>query len=122
MPIVDIRPVVPASRDVPGNAAQRLADAISRVLHAETGRVWVRLAAIPQGSYAENGTTLGDDDLPVFVTVLLADWPEQDARAKQAEALALAVAASLERLPEHVHIEYAPPGRGRNAFGGKLVV
>ncbi|MBL8352797.1 MAG: hypothetical protein JNL87_21080 [Burkholderiaceae bacterium] len=122
MPIVDVRPVVSASRELPGNAAQRLADAIAQVLQAETGRVWVRLTEMPRHDYAENRTILEDDDLPVFVTVLLADWPEQDVRARQAVTLASAVAASLGRLVERVHIEYAPPGRGRIAFGGQLMV
>jgi len=82
----------------------------------------VRMTELPNERYAENGTTVEDNDLPVFVHVLHADWPEEDIRFKEAEALAVAVAASLGRQVEHVHIEYAPPGRGRVAFGGKLVV
>ena len=122
MPIVDVRPVVSASRELPANAARLLAEAISQVLNAEAGRVWVRLAEIPQDRYAEYGTDIEDDDLPGFATVLLADWPEQDLRVGQAEAVAFAVAASLGRQAERVHIEYSPPGRGRVAFGGRLVV
>lgn len=40
-----------------------------------------------------------------------------------AEVLALtqAVAACLGRPPGQVHIQYAPPGSGRQAFGGTLV-
>ena len=122
MPIVDVRPVVSASRKLPDDAAQMLADSISRVLNAKTGTVWVRMTELPSGSYAENEATVEDNDLPVFVQVLHADWPEEDAILQEAEALAAAVAASLGRKVERVHIEYAPPGRGRVAFGGKLVV
>ena len=122
MPIVDVHPVVSASRKLPENAAQTLADSISRVLNARRGRVWVRVTELPDGQYAENGATLADNDLPVFVRVLHADWPEEDTRGKEAVALAASVAACLGRQVEQVHIEYAPPGRGRIAFGGKLVL
>lgn len=122
MPLLDVRPVVSASHELPAHAAQTLADSISRALNAQTGRVWVRLTEIPKGKYAENGEVLQDNELPVFVQVMHADWPDEGARVQEAEALAVAVAASLGRQVERVHIEYAPPGRGRVAFGGKLVV
>ena len=121
MPIIDVRPVVSASRKLPENAAQTIADSISRVLNAKTGGVWVRMTALPAGQYAENGATAEDNDLPVFVRVLHADWPEEDTRRKEAAALAASVASCLGRQVQHVHIEYALPGRGRVAFGGKLV-
>ena len=121
MPIVEVRPVVSASRKLPSDAAQTLADSIARVLGAKTGRVWVRMTELQSGKYAENGATVEDDDLPIFVQILHADWPDEEARVKEAEELAEAVASSLMRPVEHVHVEYAPPGRGRVAFGGKLV-
>ena len=121
MPIIDVRPVVSASQ-LPDNAAQIIADSIARELNANTGRVWVRLTELPREKYAENGEVVEDNDLPVFVQVLHADWPIENARVQEAEALAVAVAACLGRQVERVHVEYAPPGRGRIAFGGKLVV
>ena len=122
MPILDVRPVVSLSCKLPNNAAQTLADSISQVMNAKTGRIWVRVTELPNGKYAENGTTVRDDELPVFVQVLHADWPDEGARGEEAAALAVAIAASLGRQVEQVHIEYAPPGRGRVAFGGKLVL
>ena len=80
------------------------------------------MTALPAGQYAENGATVEDNDLPVFVRVLHADWPEEGTRSKEAAALAASVASCLGRQVEHVHIEYAPPGRGRVAFGGRLVL
>jgi phenylpyruvate tautomerase PptA (4-oxalocrotonate tautomerase family) len=121
MPIVDVRPVVSASRKLPSGAAQMLADSIARVLGAETGRVWVLLAELQCGKYAENGAPVEGDDLPVFVQILHADWPEEAVRVKEAQEIAEAVASSLMRPVEQVHVEYAAPGRGRVAFGGKLV-
>ena len=122
MPIIDVRPVVPPSCKLPDDAAQSLADSISGVLNAEIGRVWVRLAEIPDGKYAENGAGVEGNDLPVFVEVLHAVWPAQEDKAQEAAALAAAVATCLGRQVERVHVEYAPPARGRIAFGGKLVV
>ncbi len=122
MPIVDVRPVVSASQHLPADAAQVIADSIAGVLSADTGRIWVRLTELPKDRYAENGIVVDDNDLPVFVQVLHAELPTEDARVQEAKALAVAVAASLGRQVERVHIEYAPPGRGRVAFGGKLVV
>ena len=107
---------------LPENAAQTIADSISRGLNAKTGQVWVRMTELAAGKYAENGVTVEDNDLPVFVRVLHADWPEEDTRSNEAAALAASVASCLGRHVEHVHIEYAPPGRTRIAFGGKLVL
>ncbi len=122
MPIVDVRPVVSDSRKLPDDAAQMLADSIARVLSAKAGRVWVRMTELPDGKYAENEATVEDNDLPVFVQVLHADWPDEQTRIKEAAALAEAVAISFGRQIERVHVEYAPPGRGRVAFGGRLVL
>ncbi len=122
MPIVDVRPVVSASQHLPADAAQVIANSIAGVLSADTGRIWVRLTELHKDRYAEDGEVVDDNDLPVFVQVLHADLPTEDARVQEAQALAVAVAASLGRQVERVHIEYAPPGRGRVAFGGKLVV
>ena len=122
MPIVDVRPVVSASQHLPADSAQVIADSVAHVLSADAGRVWVRIIELAKDSYAENREIIDDNDLPVFVRVLHSDWPEEGARVQEAKALAEAVAASLGRQVERVHIEYAPPGRGRIAFGGKLVV
>ena len=79
------------------------------------------MTELAAGQYAENGATVEDNDLPVFVRVLHADWPEEDTRSNEAATLAASIAACLGRQVEHVHIEYAPAGRGRVAFGGRLV-
>jgi phenylpyruvate tautomerase PptA (4-oxalocrotonate tautomerase family) len=122
MPIIDVRPVLSASHKLPAKAAQMLADSIARELKVQNGRVWIRLLEIPRANYAENGEVLEDHRLPVFVQVLHADTPDQVIRIQEAQALAAAVAACLGRPIEQVHIEYEPEGRGRVAFGGKLLV
>jgi phenylpyruvate tautomerase PptA (4-oxalocrotonate tautomerase family) len=122
MPIVDVRPVVSSTSKLPVAAAQSLADSIAQVLGAQIGRVWVRVAEIPDETYAENGASVRDNELPVFVQVLHAEWPIEEVRVQQSAALSAAVATCMGREVSRVHIEYAPPGRGRIAFGGKLVV
>jgi phenylpyruvate tautomerase PptA (4-oxalocrotonate tautomerase family) len=119
MPIVDIQVVSKAEQAVLGITAKNLAEAIAEALNASPGRVWVRLELLPQEAYAENGA--GQQVFPVFVKVLHADMPPHEALVAQAAALAKAVASCVGRSPEHVHIEYAPPGRGRVAFGGELL-
>jgi phenylpyruvate tautomerase PptA (4-oxalocrotonate tautomerase family) len=122
MPILDIERVLPDGEEaVPAGLAAVLADATGRVFGSAPGRTWVRLRALPASAYAENGTTLSSDALPVFVTVLLAQPPKGDALAAQVRALADAVAQALHIEATRVHVQLAPPGMGRQAFGGTLM-
>jgi phenylpyruvate tautomerase PptA (4-oxalocrotonate tautomerase family) len=120
MPIVDVQLVLAGTADVPAGAAAGLADAFAEVFQAPPGRVWVRVSHLAASAYAENGEPAASA-LPVFVRVLHADLPSPEALAIQAEHLALAAARVLKHPQEQVHVEYAPAGRGRIAFGGKLV-
>jgi hypothetical protein len=119
MPIVDAQVVVSEGSRLPTGTANSLAEALAGVFGAAPGRVWVRLAQLNDSEYAENGTN--EPVLPVFLKVLHADAPEPSALAVQASEVAHAVGACLGRGPELVHVEYAAPGRGRVAFGGKLL-
>lgn len=121
MPIVDIHLVCAPPVDVPPGLARAAADAIGAEFRSDAGRVWVRVAALPAAHYAENGADVAAGELPVFVTVLHALPPEGPARAAEALAISRVVAACAGRSPERVHVEYAPAGRGRIAFGGRMV-
>lgn len=122
MPIIDIERVLPdAAETAPAGLAAALADATGRVFGSAPGRTWVRLRALPATAYAENGTTLSSDALPVFVTVLLAQPPKGDALVTQVRALTDAVAQALGIDATRVHVQVAPPGMGRQAFGGTLI-
>lgn len=120
MPIIDAQVVVTDGTRLPPGTAKALADSLAEVFTAPPGRVWVRLGLLPAGSYAENGDSPVVQ--PVFLRVLQADVPAPEALASQSRAIARAVGTCLGRLPEHVHVEYAPPGRGRVAFGGELLM
>lgn len=120
MPIVDIQLVGTGSNRLNG-LALRVAEALAQVFAAPPGRVWVRLTVLPKTQYAENGLDAVETDLPVFVRVLHADLPSMEVLAAQAQAVSQSVAACLHCSSERVHVEYAPAGRGRVAFGGQLL-
>jgi phenylpyruvate tautomerase PptA (4-oxalocrotonate tautomerase family) len=122
VPIIDIERVLPAGAETaPAGLAAALADATGRVFGSAPGRTWVRLRALPAAAYAENGTTPPPDALPVFVTALLAQPPKGDALVAQVRALTDAVAQALGIDATRVHVRVAPPGMGRQAFGGTLI-
>jgi phenylpyruvate tautomerase PptA (4-oxalocrotonate tautomerase family) len=121
MPIVDVEVVsVEGGSAVPPSLAA-LASDLGRVFGSSPGHTWVRLRVLPASCYAENEAPLSAEELPAFVTVLLARPPEGAALQAQVEAVTHAVAAWLARSPERVDVAYAPAASGRQAFGGKLV-
>jgi hypothetical protein len=122
MPILDMECVLPAGSAVASvGTAQRLADAAGRVFGSKPGRTWVRLRTLDAAAYAENDARLDADSLPVFVTVLHAHVPVGAALAAQVMALTQAVADALGVDAQRVHVQMAPAGAGRQAFGGRLV-
>ena len=121
MPIVDILLVIPATQRIDPELSIKIADELGKVLDVTAGRLWVRLQTLPREQYAENNVVTHDGDLPVFVTILLANPPIGSQRETQAHTICHAVAKVIRHPPERVHVEYAPPGAGRIAFGGRLV-
>ncbi|MBW8846371.1 MAG: hypothetical protein JF607_15515 [Burkholderiales bacterium] len=119
MPVVDVCWVGGLPPD--GDAfASRLADVLGDALQLAPGRVWVRLQPLPAEQYAENGGPL-QGALPIFVTLLHARPPSGPALAAEVAALTAAMARVSGRPADRVHLEYAPAGAGRLAFGGRLV-
>lgn len=119
MPVVDVLVVGADAAAVEPGLASALANHIAAVLGAPPGRVWVRCQILSAEHYAENAQ--GPADLPAFLKILHAELPPPDALAAEASELARVVAACLKRPVERIHIEYAPAGRGRVAFGGQLL-
>lgn len=118
MPIVQVQVVGESNAGTQEGVAATLASAVGRVLQAAPGRVWVRVEFLPSVHYAENESKT--QRLPVFVNITYFDLPAAKALSVQALALATEVGACLGREADQVHIEFAPPGRGRVAFGGIL--
>jgi phenylpyruvate tautomerase PptA (4-oxalocrotonate tautomerase family) len=119
MPILDVFVVVPEGNRRPAANAKTLANAVAAVFGADPGTVWVRVQALPQSMYAENGDD--EDPSPVFIKVQHADMKAPEHLEREARELAQIVAACLGCQTELVHIEYAPAARGRIAFGGRLL-
>ena len=119
MPILNID-FVGDGAPPPEGLARQLADAAGRVLGSAPNGTWVRLRSLSPAEYAENGDAYLDAH-PVLVSIIKSDLAPPDALAAEAAALASAIAELTARAPEHVHIIYEPPGRGRVAFGGVLL-
>jgi len=120
MPIVDVEFI----RSIEGAAmpsASTLAAAIGRALGTPPGRIWVRLRMLDASCYAENESPVSPSELPVFVTVLHAHLPAGSALVAEVQLLTQTVASCLGCASERVHVQYAPEGAGRQAFGGTLV-
>jgi hypothetical protein len=120
MPIFDVE-IVGAAAGAADTAV--LADALGAVLDCTPGRAWVRLRFLAADAYAENATPRPATaaDYPIFVTVLHARSPTGAGLVAEIEAITRTVAGWAGRPAERVHVQYAPAGAGRQAFGGVLL-
>jgi phenylpyruvate tautomerase PptA (4-oxalocrotonate tautomerase family) len=122
VPVLDVERVLPAGVPAaPNGLAQTLADAAGRVFCSKRRQTWVRLRALDTQAYAENDVALDRQALPVFVTVLHAHPPVDEALQGQVEALTQALAGVLGCDATCVHVQIAPAAAGRQAFGGTLL-
>lgn len=71
--------------------------------------------------YTESQSLTDESVLPVFVAMLHANQPEGTSVLVEIASPTNAVAACLGKPGQCVHIEYAPAGAGRIAFGRRLV-
>lgn len=120
MPILDVEIVRPPGEKSDAGLAAALAEAAGEVFDSLPGRTWVKLRYISAEQYAENGGGPPAGVSPVFVTVLKAQWKDENVAREVAE-LTEAIAGKCGRPAENVHVLYAPPAAGRIAFGGRLV-
>ena len=121
MPVLDVQLVLRDAAAMQDGLAGAIANAAAMIFGSAPGHVWVRLSVLAAECYAENDVSTTDLQQPVFVTVLHALLPEGPALRAEAQALSSAVAEVIGCSSELVHIEYAPQGLGRVAFGGRLV-
>ena len=122
MPVVQLQLVIrDDSERIARERLQLLADELGEYFQSGTAATWVRVDYVPFEQYAENGETPGDDVRPTLVYVLKYEVPGEDRLAQEAKALARIVANVLRRPERDTHIVYEPDGKGRVAFGGRLV-
>jgi len=122
MPILDVTVVLRDGEMLSEGIAAAIADAASAVFGAAPGRTWVRVTSIERAMYAEDGGGPPDGVAPVFASILKARLEDRRDLSLEAEALAVAIGAAVGRPPENVHVLYEPPGVGRIALGGQLVL
>jgi len=120
MPIADVE-LVCAGGIMEPDLARKLANELGRVFSSPPGRTWVRVRTLGSEHYAENESEIAASDLPVFVTLLLAQPPAAIALEESVRAVTAAVARVVDRPERLVHVQYAPAAAGRQAFGGVLV-
>ena len=121
MPILNVEVVGPMTDARRMNLAQRLAESAGRVLGSRPHDTWVKVTFLAEDAYAENGGGPPDASYPVLVSLLQAQPLSGQMLSEQVFDLTRAVADACGRPPERVHIIVEPAGRGRVAFGGRLM-
>ena len=120
MPIVDLEIVVSGEDDttLPRRKVQALADVLGDVFESGPTGTWVRVRSLPETLYAESRQL--HQEHPVFVTILKAAIPDRRSLMEEMDRVAAAVAATLDRPQENIHVLYEPAAAGRIGFGGTL--
>lgn len=120
MPIVDVEIVLKPEETLREKTVSELADQLGEIFGSSKNGTWLKVHGIPSNHYAENG---GKEEgvYPIFVSVLKSKLPHPDEMQKEVDAITGAVATTCNRSASLVHIIYLPEGKGRVAFGGKIV-
>jgi phenylpyruvate tautomerase PptA (4-oxalocrotonate tautomerase family) len=121
MPIVDVEIVLRPGETIHSEIVTELANELGEILHSPPRGTWIKVCGFPAGHYAENGGT-PDGVYPVFVSILRSKLPDLANMEKEVEKITGAVAHICGRSSENVHVIYRSEGRGRVAFGGRLVL
>jgi phenylpyruvate tautomerase PptA (4-oxalocrotonate tautomerase family) len=121
MPIVDIEIMLRADESVDKEMVSDLAEELGDIFHTPQGETWIKVHPLSADQYAENGGTPAGV-YPVFVAVIKSILPSLEETQNEAAKITGAVAQICGRPSENVHVIYQPEGRGRVAFGGKIVI
>ena len=121
MPILEVEIVVNPGEILPAGLAAEIAERAGDIFGSAAGGTWVRIYPLPRENYAENGGSLDDTIRPVFVSILKAQLPPADILRDEVCRVTEAIAKACGRPAENVHIVYQPEGKGRVAFGGRIV-
>ena len=120
MPIVEIEIVLGPNEVIQGITVEKLADQLGEIFKSPKGTTWIKVRELERDRYSESGGT-PDGVFPVFVSILKSILPGQDEMQKEVEMITSLVAQVCGRPSGNVHVIYLPEGRGRVAFGGKIV-
>lgn len=120
MPIVDVEIVRRPGETIRKDLVHDLANELGDIFRSPQGGTWVKVRGLPAEHYAENGEML-QGVYPVFLTIIKSEVPSSDALQKEVEKITGAVAQICGRSSENVHVIYQTQGKGRLAFGGKIL-
>ena len=120
MPIIDIEIVLKPNETISEKMVSELADVLGEIFGSSKNGTWIKVSGSSSVHYAENG---GKEEgvYPIFVSVLKSRLPNPEEMQKEVEAITGAVAQVCNRSSSFVHVIYQPEGKGRVAFGGKIV-
>jgi phenylpyruvate tautomerase PptA (4-oxalocrotonate tautomerase family) len=121
MPIVDIDIVLGPNEANRKEMVSELANELGEIFHSSPGETWIKVQTLSANQYAENGGTQ-DGVYPVFVTIIKSKLSSIEEMQNEVAKITGAVAQICGRPSENIHVIYQPEGRGRVAFGGKLVL
>ena len=120
MPIVDIEILLKPDETLASEMVSALADRLGMIFGSPKNGTWVKVHQIAAHHYAENQGK-EQEVYPIFVSVLKSRLPAGDEMQKEVDAISDMVAQICHRPPSLVHVIYQPEGKGRIAFGGKVV-
>lgn len=122
VPIIRLKLIIQNDAERLGkDSLQALADELGEYFDSEPSGTWVEVEYLPVEQYAENRFELPGDMKTIFMHVLKPHLPTEEEVAREAVDLARIVSKRLQRPRRNTHIFYEPPGKGRIAFGGRLV-
>jgi phenylpyruvate tautomerase PptA (4-oxalocrotonate tautomerase family) len=120
MPIVDVEIVLKRGETLRKEIVSELANELGEIFQSPEGGTWLKMRELPDERYAENGGT-AEGIYPIFVSIIKSRFPDVDEMQKEIERITGAVAQICGRSSENVHVIYQHEGKGRVAFGGKIV-
>jgi phenylpyruvate tautomerase PptA (4-oxalocrotonate tautomerase family) len=121
MPIIDLEIVLRPNEIIREELVSELADELAEIFHSSPGKTWVKVHPLAENQYAENGGR-PEGVSPIFVMVMKSELLPFEEMQNELAQVTGAVAQICGRPSENVHVIYQPEGRGRAAFGGKLVL
>ena len=120
MPIVDVEIVLRRGETFRKEILIELANELGEIFQSREGGTWLKVRELPDDRYVENGGT-AEGIYPIFVSIIKSRLPDADEMQREVERITGAVAQICDRSSENVHVIYQPEGRGRVAFGGRII-
>jgi len=120
MPIIDVEIVLRSNESIREEVVSELANELGEIFHSSPGQTWIKLHPLSADQYAENGGR-PDGVYPIFVTVMKSKLSSFAEMQKEVAKITGAIAQICGRPSDNIHVIYQPAGRGRVAFGGKIV-